>query len=379
MFADSELPDFDSMTQEELIAWLEQLAKRHDDSPEFLDDYERLQTSTDQDELDEDDDWLDWRDETARGAATLAAEEGFISGPGALEPPVDLSLYADEDTAATASLDWLDEIIAAQSAPPDFKRIQAQAKPQAQRPRLSQDEAEDDPLAWLNAMDSKSLNSPPPARNSHAPQMPEDFDETWEDDETLDDLEDESLYSYNADSQASFPASLAGMNDGDAEEQSTQSMPPLPDVQETDAPAMPVQPPKAPAARPDSLTNALLIQEREHDLENWYAERLRSIAEPREAPAIKAGAPPPPGLAAAINSARGKVQAEKLAEALLDYETLLGTTAGLQWVVHDMRELIAQAKYRENASAHRVLGDALMRQGQLDAALNVYRHALSLL
>ena len=86
-----------------------------------------------------------------------------------------------------------------------------------------------------------------------------------------------------------------------------------------------------------------------------------------------------PVLAAAINSARGKIKAENLPDALLDYETLLGTTAGLQWVVHDMRGLIAQERYRENASVHRVLGDALMRQGHLDAALTVYRHALSLL
>ena len=118
-------------------------------------------------------------------------------------------------------------------------------------------------------------------------------------------------------------------------------------------------------------------------MEAWYAERLRAVSAPEEAAAlpepIKPGKPPPPGLAAAIYSARGKVEAENLPGALIDYETLLGTTAGLQWVVHDMRGLIAQDKYREVPSVHRVLGDAYMRQGYLDAALSVYRHALSLL
>ena len=84
-------------------------------------------------------------------------------------------------------------------------------------------------------------------------------------------------------------------------------------------------------------------------------------------------------MAAAINSARGKVKAGELPAALLDYETLLTTSAGLVWVVSDMRELIAQSQYRGIPSLHRVLGDALMRQGQLEAALDVYRHALSLL
>ena len=89
--------------------------------------------------------------------------------------------------------------------------------------------------------------------------------------------------------------------------------------------------------------------------------------------------PPPPGLAAAIYSARGKVEANDLREALTDYETLLRTNAGLEWVISDMRGLIARDAFRQNPSVHRVLGDALMRQGRLDAALDVYRHALTLL
>ena len=133
-----------------------------------------------------------------------------------------------------------------------------------------------------------------------------------------------------------------------------------------------------------------MLGDQHHDLEAWYSSRLRAIAAkantPTRAKARPAfeqlavpSKPPPPGLAAAINSARGKVEANELPEALADYETLLRTSAGLDWVINDMRGLIAREKYRQNPSVHRVLGDALMRQGHLDTALEVYQHALTLL
>ena len=200
-------------------------------------------------------------------------------------------------------------------------------------------------------------------------------------------------YAASAEAPSSFLESLRELEDREAEKHSTQSMPPVPDSLAADAPEIAETGAATAADRPDSLTKAFLISEREADLEAWYADRLRAVtgsAPTVEQPAaeqptveqptpIKPGKPPPPGLAAAIYSARGKVESGSLVDALIDYETLLGTTAGLDWVVHDMRELIAQAQYRENASVHRVLGDAIMRQGHLEAALNVYRHALSLL
>ena len=191
------------------------------------------------------------------------------------------------------------------------------------------------------------------------------------------------MYSRNADGPTSFIESLAGLEDREAEQHSTQSMAPVPDSTPVDKPEAHESVVVAAADRDDSLTRAFLIQERDADLEAWYAERLLAVttsgAPADQPPPIKPGKPPPPGLKAAIFSARDKVKAENLADALLDYETLLGTTAGLQWVVHDMRALIAQEQYRDKPAVHRVLGDALMRQGYLNAALNVYRHALSLL
>ncbi|MCY3780653.1 MAG: hypothetical protein OXG78_10120 [Chloroflexi bacterium] len=391
MFEDPELPDFDSMSQEELIEWLEQLAKRHSAaSSEFIDDYTDSPEAADADAPSEDDDWSDWLDDTAPGAATVASDHAFMTdaglGPADADPPVDLSLFEDEDTAPTASLDWLDEIVAAQQADelPDFKDLKAKPQSAGNPHNMPRGDDEDDPLDWLNELDTNgvALSGSGRAADGSDYDYPEDFDETWEDDETLDDLEDESLYSLDADASTSFLESLPALEDRETEEHSTQSMAPVPDSQPADTPETKETVAAAPADRADSLSKAFLVQEREADLEAWYAERLRAISAPEEAAAlpepIKPGKPPP-GLKAAIFSARDKVKAENLPDALIDYETLLSTTAGLQWVVHDMRELIAQEKYRDMPSVHRVLGDAYMRQGHLDAALSVYRHALSLL
>lgn len=383
MFEDPDLPDFDSMSQEELIEWLEKLASIHAAATsEFIDDYNGDPAAQDTEDLTDDDEWSGWQDD--------AAPEGFVADdglePAAVDPPADLNHFHDEDTAPTASLDWLDEIIAAQHAKelPDFNNISAEAQSAAAAQELPDGEADDNPLDWLRELDSNGGVAPDSSPPANTLEYPEDFDETWEDDESLDDLEDESLYSLSADASASFLASLPSLEDREAEQHSTQSMAPVPDSQADHPPKTEHQPASAAADHADSLSRAFLVHENQADLEAWYAERLRAItsaavaAAPKPAP-IKPGKPPPPGLAAAINSARGKIEAEQLSDALLDYETLLGTTAGLQWVVHDMRNLIAQATYRDVPSVHRVLGDALMRQGHLNAALNVYRHALSLL
>ena len=63
MFEDPELPDFDSMSQEELIEWLEQLAKGHSEpASEFIDHVDGDQNNADGDDLP--DQWSDWLDDT---------------------------------------------------------------------------------------------------------------------------------------------------------------------------------------------------------------------------------------------------------------------------------------------------------------------------
>ena len=386
MFEDPELPDFDSMSQEELIEWLEQLAKGHSEpASEFIDDYD-----ADQDAAGEDappDDWSDWLDDTepltpvGGGFAMDAEFEGDI--------PVDMTMLHDDDTAPTASMDWLDELTADEMGDdlPDFNGLRpGEQPPAALDDGLAEREA-DDPLDWLETAPGGN----PGHQNPHNSQEAgDDFDESYEDDEQLDDLEDESLYQSGAERSQEILNSLLGLIDREAEKYSTQSMAPVPEGESNAVPAPDesAAPQPAPAAeRADDMTRAFLLQSREADLEAWYAERLRDIAAPGDRrshppdppPGAKPAKLPPPGLAAAINSARGKVKADELPAALLDYETLLTTSAGLEWVVSDMRELIAQPQYQDLPSLHRVLGDALMRQGQLEAALDVYHHALSLL
>ncbi len=387
MFADPELPDFDSMSQEELIEWLEQLAKGHSEPrSEFVDHY-----VGDQDVDDGDDpqgDWSDWLDDTEPltplPGSGFTVEAGFEG-----DFPVDMTMLHDEDTAPTAAMDWLDELTADELGDdvPDFNELRPGERPlSAVDEGLAAREA-DDPLDWLE----QAPGGNPGRNNPHNPQAGDDFDETYEDDEQLDDLEDESLYQSGAERSREILNSLLGLVDREADKYSTQSMAPAPEGESAraslpEASSIAAQP--APTERADNLTRAFLLQDREADLEAWYAERLREIADPGDRhvsktpglpPLVKPSTPPPPGLAAAINSARGKVKADDLPAALRDYETMLTTSAGLKWVANDMRDLIAQAQYQGIPSLHRVLGDALMRQGQLEAALDVYRHALSLL
>ena len=394
MFEDPELPDFDSMSQEELIEWLEQLAKGHSEpASEFIDHYEDEAGANHGDDLH--DEWSEWLDDSepltdieplpGAGFTLDAGMEGDI--------PVDMTMLHDEDTAPTASMDWLDDLTTDDMGDevPDFYEMQMSERPAAALDESLGAREQDDPLDWLE----QSQAGNPGHGSPHNPHNPldagDDFDESYEDDEQLDDLEDESLYQSGAERSQEILHSLLGLVDREMEKFSTQSMAPVPETEAADAPeredsALAAPPTPAPA-RPDNLTRAFLLHSHEADLETWYAERLRAIASPdlraSQAPSlpphVKPSKLPPPGLAAAINSARGKVKAGELPAALLDYEKLLTTSAGLDWVVSDMRELIAQSQYEANPSLHRVLGDALMRQGRLNAALNVYQHALSLL
>lgn len=388
MFEDPELPDFDSMSQEELIEWLEQLAKGHSEpASEFIDHYTGDQDAKGAE--DPQDEWSDWLDDTE--PLTPLSDAGFtVDADFEEDIPVDMTMLHDDDTAPTASMDWLDQLTADEMGNdlPDFNQLRPGSQPPSALDEGLATRETDDPLDWLEPAPGGNPGHNKP-HDSH--EAGDDFDETYEDDEQLDDLEDESLYQSGAERSQEILNSLLSLVDREAEKYSTQSMAPVPEGESAEAPtpeesAIAAQP--APAAeRADNLTRAFLLQGREADLEAWYAERLREIASPADRrsqaldlpPHVKPTKPPPPGLAAAIYSARGKVKAGDLPAALLDYETLLTTSAGLVWVVNDMRELIAQSQYQGVPSLHRVLGDALMRQGQLETALDVYRHALSLL
>lgn len=377
MVAEPELPDFDSMSQDELLAWLAHLTRGRGDMTPQPDDKSAKNG--------------DWLDDTQRSLPMQPVADD--------DTPTDLLLDDADVGLPPDAIDWLREI-AAVEAPEELPDI-TDYKPPERSLSLSdilRASPEDDALAWLDNLAAEISSSP--RKSNHDSAAPadygSDFNEDFEDDESLDDLEDESLYSPRGKRRRALAAALLGLDDPQAADQRTQSVTPL------SAKSPPAQAVVVSERQPDRLTQAFALQAEVSDLEAWYAKRLAALAgeqpnqpesalpptsQPAPEPPATEAQPeppaivklPPPGLAAAINSARAKVAADALDEALEVYETLLSTPAGLDWVEMDMRALIDQPAHANDPTLHRVLGDALMRSGQLDEALAIYRHALSLL
>lgn len=411
MFHDPNMPDFDAMSQDELIAWLEKLAQRQrDEAAEIAPDSE-ADSKAQADQRLPDAAEEAWNAglagaETLRPARSPRAKyplpsEQQLDDEDDDETPTALPAIGESGSDDTTDpLTWLED----RTTEAESRKIAASAE------RLDRDDAPDllgdlesaaeldDPLEWLDSLAnevSETAQAFAPGVDLGAPE--DNSDDAYEDDASY---EDESLYSQRSGESVAFPEALMDLDEPIAEEFSTQSMAPVPDflVPAADAPASDSEPlvesaradsipPSAPETY-DSLTHAFLMQDQQAELEAWYAQRLRAVAAAGDTASQPAGAPtqgaealkpPPPGLAAGFNTARGKIAAGKLEEALGDYETLLRANIGLDLVVSDMQWLIKQVQHRGNPAVHRVLGDALMRQGQLQQALDVYRHALKLL
>jgi hypothetical protein len=78
---------------------------------------------------------------------------------------------------------------------------------------------------------------------------------------------------------------------------------------------------------------------------------------------------------AVLQGARDLEQAGDIESSLQEYEALIRANRGVDAVVEDLSELVKS--YRTVPAVYRVLGDGLMRQGKLQAALNTYREALN--
>lgn len=76
-----------------------------------------------------------------------------------------------------------------------------------------------------------------------------------------------------------------------------------------------------------------------------------------------------------LNRARDKEQSGDLEGALVEYEAMVRGSVDLETVVADLTQLTKS--YKTTPAVYRVLGDGLMRQGKLQAALNTYREALN--
>ena len=79
--------------------------------------------------------------------------------------------------------------------------------------------------------------------------------------------------------------------------------------------------------------------------------------------------------AAVIERARDKEQSGDLEGALAEYESMIRANSSLDVVVEELTLLVKS--YKTTPAVYRVLGDGLMRQGKLQAALNTYREALN--
>ena len=416
MFHDPNMPDFDSMSQDELIAWLETLAKRQrDEKSKGAGDLEA--------DIDEQDDqlmpealqeeWSEWLEDDEKLQQETPPTAEILLQPVQELPAQELDEEDDDETPTalttigdsssddtTDPLTWLEDM-AKETESGEIPASAEVAELEEAADDLVGAEALEDPLEWLESLASEVSEAAEEIDRDVEADAPEiEIDDAYEDDETFEDEEDESLYSQRVGESMAFPESLMGLDDPIDDEFGTQSMAPVPDflVPAADAPDDDRESiveregfdlvASSPPEPYDSLTHAFLMQDQQAELEAWYADRLRTVAAAGDtasrptqvsAPGANALKPPPPGLAAGFNSARGKVADGEVDQALSDYETLLRANIGLDLVVSDMQWLINQAQYRDNAAVHRVLGDALMRQGQLQQALDVYRHALKLL
>ncbi|MCS6836948.1 MAG: tetratricopeptide repeat protein [Anaerolineae bacterium] len=83
-------------------------------------------------------------------------------------------------------------------------------------------------------------------------------------------------------------------------------------------------------------------------------------------------------VAATLERARANLR-QDTAASLQDYEAIVRANEALDVVVADLSKLTEDKDQKKNPAVYRVLGDALMRRGNLQEALATYRRALNLL
>jgi hypothetical protein len=80
-------------------------------------------------------------------------------------------------------------------------------------------------------------------------------------------------------------------------------------------------------------------------------------------------------VAETLNNARSRANVNDIDSSLKSYESLIRANVELQAAVEDLGKLAE--KFKTTPAVFRVLGDGLMRQGKLQAALDTYRKALN--
>jgi tetratricopeptide (TPR) repeat protein len=156
---------------------------------------------------------------------------------------------------------------------------------------------------------------------------------------------------------------------------------------------------QAPATADDAMPDWLSTPPQvdvSDDMPAWLTETLPDEYKAVEVPSAPTLSPVPstpsraispapvPPRAAAINvsatlqAARQHISSNQIDEALLEYEAIVRANSHLSDVVQDLNKLIDKG-HKKNPAIYRVLGDGLMRQGNLQQALETYRKALNML
>ncbi len=145
---------------------------------------------------------------------------------------------------------------------------------------------------------------------------------------------------------------------------------------------------------PDWLKN---VEVEATEIPDWLVDTITTTSEqtavapstptpapsPAIVPALPASYSPAPvpvqasniDVAETLNNARSRANANDIDASLHHYEMLIRANVELDAVVSDLTNLAE--KFKKTPPVYRVLGDGLMRQGKLQAALDIYRKALN--
>ncbi|RMG74865.1 MAG: tetratricopeptide repeat protein [Chloroflexi bacterium] len=125
------------------------------------------------------------------------------------------------------------------------------------------------------------------------------------------------------------------------------------------------------------------------DIPDWLVETVEeqavpSTPEPVTPPPKPTASPAPVPVSnidvnAVMQEARTKLASGDLDTALQGFEAVIRANQHLEVIVQDLSKAAGDETHKKNPALYRVLGDALMRQGKLQEALNTYRKALTLL